>query len=189
MLKALDVGQITVPEACERYKVSERHVRRMLSAVRKGRTAPPPPIPTGPVVEQKPAGPPPPPSAPVPPTMADIDKALANGGVSGESKGPDPVLTAEMAIQGIRMAKMMAVITSAELMGVKFPDEKTLLKFCAVQPMTETVIRMQKPEAWAKLGELGSDPKALIGVLILDTLITGVMLYRMRPVPQEEDAK
>ncbi len=123
--------------------------------------------------------------APVPPSMADIDKALAGGGVAADSKGPDPVLTADMALQGIRMAKMVAVVSAAEMMGVKFPDEKTVMHLCALQPVTETVIRMQKPEAWAKLGEIGSSPGALIGVLLIDTIVAGVALWRMMPKKEE----
>jgi hypothetical protein len=122
--------------------------------------------------------------------MADIDKALASGGTTTGQTGPDQALTADMALQGIRMAKMLSVVTSAELMGVKM-DEKTLKALCQLMPVTETVIRMQKPEAWAKLGELGSDPKALIAVLVLDTVVAGFNLWRMRPkkVEETEDGK
>lgn len=198
-LKQLDAGQITIAQAIERHGGSDRHWRRLLATYRKPRAGQNPPITIKPgvsVTVQHPAtgqrvtigndtpapvaG-----AAPLPPSMADIDKALAGGGVAADAKGPDPALTADMALQGIRMAKMLAVVSAAEMMGVVFPDEKTVQRLCALQPVTETVIRMQKPEAWAKLGEMGSDPKALIGVLILDTVVSGIALWRMMPKREE----
>ncbi len=195
-LKQLDAGSITITQAIERHGGSERHWRRLLSTYRKPRGGQDP-IPGG-VAQTQPivsppaaraAGPdikPMPGAAPVPPSMADIDKALAGGGVAAENKGPDPVLTADMALQGIRMAKMLAVASAAEMMGVRFKNDQEIQRLCALQPVTETIIRMQKPEAWAKLGEIGSDPKCLIGVLLMDTVVAGIALWRMMPKPEPE---
>jgi hypothetical protein len=202
-LKQLDAGTITITQAIERHGGSERHWRRLLSTYRKprgGSGATPDPITIKPgetahgvmggvkvsVTNQGPDIKPTPGAGTAPPTMSDIDKALAGGGVAADQKGPDPVLTADMALQGIRMAKMLAVVSAAEMMGVVFKSEQEVNRLCALQPVTETIIRMQKPEAWAKLGELGSDPKALIGVLIMDTVVAGVSLWRMMPRKVEE---
>jgi hypothetical protein len=202
-LKQLDAGTITITQAIERHGGSERHWRRLLSTYRKPRAgsgATPDPVTIKPgetaqgvmggvrvAITNK--GPEPvhtQGTAPIPPTMSDIDKVLAGGGAAAEQKGPDPVLTADMALQGIRMAKMLAVVSAAEMMGVVFKSEQEVQRLCSLQPVTETIIRMQKPEAWAKLGELGSDPKALIGVLIMDTVVAGVALWRMMPRKVED---
>jgi hypothetical protein len=119
--------------------------------------------------------------------MADIDKALAGQPVPGApGAGPDAALTADMALQGIRMAKMMFVLTSVELLGVK-PTEQQMKGLTQILPVTETIIRMQKPEAWAKLGEMGSSPWALIAVLVADTALTGFTLWKMMPSKPKDD--
>lgn len=210
MLTKLDLGQMTVSEALERYKkpdgkpLSERHVTRLLAGFRTRKANPKkakdvaPDLlkaveatmkarDSSPTVSGVPAASGAPPEvSPVPPSMSDIDKALANAG--GESKpAPDQtVLTADLALQGIRAIKLMAVLGAAELLGIT--DEKAIMRLSAVSPLTETVIRMQKPESFAAIGNIAGHPAALPVVLFADCALTGFLMYKLLPEKKEEKA-
>jgi len=195
MLRALDSGQMHVKDAVDRYKLSERHVHRLLSAYRKKQERSAVRIPPGESVSMKtPMGnvtvtndgipkvvpdiPKTPAGAPMAPSMSDIDKALA-----GQNATPgiqaEPPMTSDMALDAIRFAKSVGVIWGADVLGVT--DEKAVMKLTAVQPITEAIIRKQSPETLAKVGEALNNPYVLPIILTLDMAFTAYMLYRLRP--------
>jgi hypothetical protein len=186
MLAKLDKGEITVPEAVERYGVTERHIRRLLAQLRKG----PRPVHEKPFATEPTAPLPGASTVPETPTAQEIDAALGNGPETSadENLSPEPTddLTADMAVEAGHALKMLYVVWLADALEVEPKHEKKILSMCKLTPLTVTVLRKQKPESFAMIQKMAESPWAVPVVLLGEAAMTGMMIYKLAPKKEEK---